>query len=464
MIEATGEREAGDTGRSESIWDPTYRGLTIGIMLTIAGAAFEALAVATTLPATADELQGLALYGWVFSAFMLTNLVSIIVAGGEADRQGPARPFAIGVGLFTIGLVIAGLAQSMPMLIAARAVQGFGAGAISAVAYVAVGRGYPAALKPRMLAIISSAWVIPGLIGPGVAGIISDYLGWRWVFLGLVPLPIVAAILAWRSMAQLTASSAAPIAWRRIATAAQLALGAALVVAGLGSPVLRAVPLLGVGALLALPALRQLLPTGTLRAAAGTPAAILTNGLLSMAFFGVDAFVPLALTEIRLQTAAVAGLSLTAATITWTTGSWLQARYAPTESRRRLVRIGLIILLAGVACTAAMLLPTVPAALAPFAWGLAGLGIGLAFSTLTLVVLETAPPGEEGVASSALQLMNNLGTALGTGIGGVIIGAHAGEAPPAGRIALQDALMFGVLVLALGLTVRLPGKPGETTT
>ena len=175
------------TAAPPGIWSSTHRSLTIGLILTVSGAAFEALAVATTLPATIKDLGGLALYGWAFSAFMLANLIGITVAGAEADRQGPARPFIAGIATFVLGLLVVGLAPSMLVFILGRAVQGFGAGVISSVAYIGIGRGYPEAAKPRMLAVLSSAWVVPGLIGPALAGLISDFAGWRWVFLGLVP-------------------------------------------------------------------------------------------------------------------------------------------------------------------------------------------------------------------------------------------------------------------------------------
>src|SRR6185312_8859764 len=117
----------------------------------------------------ARSLGGLTYYGWAFSAFLLTNLVGLTVAGDDADRHGPARPFAIGVALFTLGLVIAGTAPTMLVLVGGRAVQGFGAGVVSSVAYVAVARGYPEAARARMLAMLSTAWVVPGLVGPAAA-------------------------------------------------------------------------------------------------------------------------------------------------------------------------------------------------------------------------------------------------------------------------------------------------------
>src|SRR5205085_11334483 len=138
-------------------------------------------------------LGGVALYGWVFSAFLLADLVGIVVAGELADRFGPAVPFGAGLGLFAIGLLIGGLAPSMPVLVGARAIQGFGAGAIPAVAYVVIGRTYPDALRPRMFAVLSTSWVVPGIAGPALAGFGADYAA-RWsAFRALLPLCLVAA-------------------------------------------------------------------------------------------------------------------------------------------------------------------------------------------------------------------------------------------------------------------------------
>jgi MFS family permease len=444
----------------DGIWSRSNRSLTIGLILTVVGVAFEALAVATTLPATIRDLGGLALYGWAFSAFMLTNLIGITIAGAEADRQGPARPFVVGVALFALGLTIAGLAPNMAVVILGRAVQGFGAGVISSVAYTAIGRGYAESAKPVMLAILASAWVVPGLVGPALAGVVADHVGWRWVFLGLVPLPLIAAGLALPSMRRLTRTSEAPRDWGHVLAAVRLALGAGLVLTGLSIPSIPvAAALVVVGAALGWPALHRLLPAGTLRAAPGLPAAVATHGLLNMAFFGVDAFVPLALIEVRGQSATVAGLALTAATLTWTTGAWVQAHLAPRQSRRRLVIAGLLLIVVGIAGAAVVLAPTVPVALALVAWGVAGLGMGIAFSTISLAVLESAPPGHEGTASASMQLTNVLGVALGTGVGGVIIGyASAQNGTPHTGIMSQDLLMIGVAGLAIVAAMRLPGR------
>ncbi|HEY0602248.1 MAG TPA: MFS transporter [Herpetosiphonaceae bacterium] len=456
-------REGPSQVAAPRIWDTSHRWLTIGLVLTVVGAAFEALAVATILPLTSRDLGGLQLYGWAFSAFMLTNLIGVTVAGGEADRLGPARPFLVGVALFVLGLLVSGFAATMPMLIVGRAVQGLGAGVIGSISYIAIARGYPSELKPQMLAVLSSAWVIPGLIGPGLAAVVAEIVGWRWVFLGLVPVMVGAGGLALHGLRSLDGNPAAPPDWRRALAAVGLALGAGLLLTGIGvEGVLPRVGLIAGGLIVAVPALQYLLPPGTLWAAAALPAAIVVSGLLNMAFFGVDAFVPLALTTVRGQSTTSAGLALTAATVTWTTGAWLQARLAPIRGRRQLVWAGLVLTALGIVATAALLHPLVPAALAPLAWALAGLGMGVAYSTLSLVVLEHAQDGQEGRATAGLQLMNMLGSAIGTGIGGAFI-AHSSTTSGTGSGVLrQDLLMLAVVGLAVLAAYRLPTRSAVT--
>jgi len=208
--------------------DERWRGLTTGLVLNVTFVAFEALAIATIMPLVVADLGGVALYGWVFSAFLLADLVGIVLAGELADRFGPALPFAAGLALFAIGLLIGGLAPSMPVLVAARAIQGFGAGAIPAVAYVVIGRTYPDSLRPRMFAILSTAWVVPGIAGPALAAFVADHVGWRPVFLGLLPLVLVAGSLALRALRSVPANP------ERVAR--RVLLDAVRVASGLASP------------------------------------------------------------------------------------------------------------------------------------------------------------------------------------------------------------------------------------
>jgi MFS family permease len=458
-----GER---DTTISKGVWSAPYRRLTLGLTLIMLGPAFETLSVATILPRIVTNLGGLSLYGWSFSAYMLATLVGLILAGDEADQRGPAIPFLFGVALFATGLALAGTASSMITFVISRGVQGFGAGIIASVVYVCVGRGYPEQLKPRMVAVLSSAWVVPGLIGPALAGFVADFVGWRWVFLGLVPLVPLATGLVFPALRKLTPSlKTRSLDFHRLLATAGLVAGAGMTLAGLqvqSIPI--ALVLILPGLVIGISSLRYVLPPGTLRIKAGLPAAIATMGLLSLAYFGGEAFLPLTLVSIRGQNTIIAGIALTAATLTWTAGAWLQAHLAPQQGRRLLVTVGLLLVALGLAGIASVLIPGIPTIVAILAWGVGGLGMGLAYSTLSLVVLETASTDQMGSASASMELSSVLGIALGTGLGGVIIAfaARSGRSPSWG-IAVIDMLVIVITCLAILTAVRLPGRSPKTS-
>lgn len=444
-----------------TIWQPPLRRLTLGLVLVVVATAFEALAVATILPTTTAELGGLAWYGWTFSAFMLANLVGITVGGNETDRRGPARPFVVGTLLFGGGLVVSGLAPSMPVIVVGRASQGFGGGLLSAVAYASIARAYAVDLQPRMLATLSSAWVVPGLVGPGLAGVVAEHAGWRWVFLGLAPLPALAALLVVPALRELGGDAAPTDGTTRTRMAVQLALGATVALAGLGGhgtwqsgvPVVGALVTGGLavlaGGLVAGVALRALLPPGTLMARPGLPAAVATMALLNFAFFGTEAFVPLALVDVRGTGIMMNGMALTAAALTWTAGAWMQVRLADGTPRVRVIVAGLAVVGVGLAGVLAVLAPSVPPWTAVAAWAVAGLGMGLAFTTCSAAILESAPAGQEGAASAALQLAQVLGAAIATGIGGAVVAAPFAGTPPRAGIAVVDALMLVTIAVAM---------------
>jgi MFS family permease len=448
---------------SEGVLSTNYRQLTLGLILIILGPAFETLAVATILPKIVADLGGLSFYGWSFSAYMLATLVGLILAGDEADQRGPAVPFIVGVVAFVLGLILAGTAPSMIVFVLSRAVQGFGAGILVSVIYASVGQGYPEQLKPRMVAMLASAWILPGLIGPALAGIISDFFGWRWVFLGLVFILPLGVGLVFPALNRLTIlkknKEARKLDVHRILATAGLVVGAGMTLTGLQ---VQLVPLVLVlllsGLAIGIPSLRYVLPPGTLRVKAGLPAAIVTMGLLSLAFFGGEAFLPLTLISIRGQNTIIAGIALTAATLCWTAGSWLQAHFAPKRGRRMLVLSGLFIVAIGIAGIAIILIPAIPAQIAIVSWGVGGLGMGLAYSTISLVVLETAPKDQVGSASASMELSSVLGTALGTGLGGVIIAFATGTGrSQSWGIAVIDVLVIAFIGLACLSATRLPG-------
>ena len=213
------------------LFAPEYRALVVGVVGIVVAVAFEAIAVATAMPVAARELHGLRGYGLAFSVFLTTSLLGMVVAGEMSDRRGPVRPFIVAAVSFALGLLVAGLATSMWVLVVARAVQGFGAGLNIVSLYVVVGRAFPAGLRPRVFSAISSGWILPSLIGPPVAGLLADHLSWRWVFLGVLPLLVGAALLVGRTWAGWTGrprSARATPRRSRLGAAVLAAVGAGL--------------------------------------------------------------------------------------------------------------------------------------------------------------------------------------------------------------------------------------------
>ena len=212
------------------------RALKVGLVAVVTLVAFESLAVITILPDIEADLGGIAWYGWVTTAFFLGTMIGIVFAGDQADRRGAGPPYVLGLILFAVGLVIGGLAPAMPVLVAGRFIQGFGAGVVPAIGYVAIGRAFTEAERPRMFAVISTAWVVPGLVGPVLAERVSDAVGWRWVFLALLPLVAVAGSFVVPAMMRLgplegVAPPSGPFRRRRMVEAVRVAAGAALIVA-----------------------------------------------------------------------------------------------------------------------------------------------------------------------------------------------------------------------------------------
>ena len=456
---------------SGGLWAPRRRALTVGLVLTITFVASEALAVVTVMPVVARDLGGLSLYGWVFSGFMLGSVVGIVAAGREADRRGPAVPFVAGVVLFGSGLAIAGLASSMAVLVAGRSLLGVGAGAVPAVAYSTIGRSLPEDLRARMMAVLSTAWVAPGLVGPAVSAEVARLFGWRWVFLGLLPVVAVAGGIAVPALVRLGPPAASQAGEHRLTDGLRTAAGATMFLGGLSlaagaarsagsarpGAIAAGLALIAAGGLAGLPALRRLVPPGTLAGRPGLPATIASRGLLTFTFFGADAYVTLAVTALRHRTPVVAGIAVTGATMAWTIGAWVQARLSGSWEGRRLVRTGLAIVLAGIAGMVILVLwPAVPVAEGLGAWTVAGLGMGLAYAPLSLLTLQRAQPGHEGQASASLNLADVLGTATGIGAGGAAVAAAAGGDLRLGVLA-AFVIPGTVGLLALVFTRRLPG-------
>lgn len=443
------------TVRSE-LFGPQRGATTVGIVLLISLVAFEAMGVGTAMPALVDDLGGVALYAWPFVSFLAANVVGTVLGGRWSDRRGPRVPLLVGPLLFGVGLVVAGTATGMPQLIGGRVLQGLGAGSLSVAVFVLIAAVYPQRLRPAVFGLISSAWVLPSLLGPPVAGVVTEAFSWHWVFLGLVPLVVLATALVVPAVRGTgPAETAAPARPGTVPAALAAAVGVAgLSWAGqeLGSTTsgwaTAGAALAAV--LLLVPALRVLLPRGVFTAVRGVPSVVAARGLLSGAFFGVNSYLPLALTDVHGWSLTAAGIPLLVGSLGWSAASAWQARH-PDLSRTRLLRIGFACVTAG---TAGMLLVTpawgLPWLALPF-WIAAGVGMGLGFSSISYLVLAQSPEGTVGFHTSSAQIADQLVVAVAVGTGGALLALLV---TPAAALPVLVAALAAVAAVGIGVAGR----------
>ncbi|MGO4384091.1 MFS transporter [Specibacter sp. RAF43] len=450
-----------------TIWSPTYRGATVGFFGLAFMVAYSSAAITTSMPAAAKELDGLPLYGLAFGITMAASVVSMSLAAVWIDRVGPQIPLLTGVGLYVLGMFLASAAPTMGLLVAARALQGFGSGLDGVALYVGIARVFPVHLRPKMFGALAAAWLLPSIVGPALSGVITDRLGWRWVFATIPVLALLAAAVIYRGTrgttmdvraapsrdagrdprARLAASVWRRPAWAILASASVLLLGDASARAHAGWPAE-----LGIAVVLLCVSVSRLLPAGTWRMVRGLPSLILMRGLMGTSFTIADVYLPLYMIDQRNLPAWLAGLSLTVGGVTWAIGAWLagRGRLRPSQS----LQWGALAMLLGMAVSALVLVPGWPVWIAWLGWTAAGFGIGLAYPTQSVLVLEESAEHEQGMNSSALQLSETLTTAAALGVVGAVFAALLlwGEA--------GYVMAFGVAVaLALG-TVAVSRRAG----
>lgn len=451
-----------------SIWDAGHRRTTIGLLTLVTLVAFEAMAVGTAMPSAVAELDGVAWYAWPFSAFLVTSVVGMVVGGEVGDRRSPRPGVLAGVVVFAAGLLVAGLAEHMAVLVLGRAVQGLGAGAVIVLLYVIAGQAYSSRLRPRLFGAFAAAWVLPALVGPLAAGLVTTHVGWRGVFLGLLPLVGGGLALLLTAGGGQAPQEPAP---RRASNAPwALITGGGIVALQYATQrldlVAVALAVLGVAALAV--GLRRLLPRGTVRARPGIPAVVASRGLLAGAFFGMDALLPFVLTEQHGWSPATAGLPLTAGAVGWVVAAQLQGLW-PDVPRQLVLRAGFLVLAVGLAATATTAVPALGGWPAYLTWAVAGVGMGLGMPSVGVLLLDQSPEAERGANSAALQISDVTASALCVGLSGILV---AGAADRGG--ALLPAVLVAVAVLTVPALVgaRVAGRtvavdrgalPGATT-
>jgi MFS family permease len=433
-------------------WRDVFRGrdgrLVLGLFLFETLSAVHLLIVATVMPAVLADLGNLPLYGWATSAAALAMIGTIPIVSAATDRLGTKPLIFVTAALYVSGLAVSAAAPSMEVLVAGRFLQGAASGAAYALSLSAIAKTLPPHIRPRVLALLATTWLLPGLFGPLIAGFLADSFSWRWAF--LVPMPFL-VLSVWMIVPALRDEPEPSADRAPIVPALMLTIGAGLFFAGLDDTSAISIALAVAGLAIGLYGLRRIVPAGTAVARRGAPAAAVCAFLLSTSFAAMDTYITLMLTDVRGMSITAAGLTIFFGATTWALGSWWQSHVVGRRSLAWLVLVGTIVYLAGTG-VAALVLHGWPLVLIVVAWALAGFGMGMAFPSIPLSVMAGVEEGAEARGLAPTLLMDTLGIAVGAGLAGaaVTLATNAGKPLVTGiSIAFAIAGVAGVMLAVL---------------
>jgi MFS family permease len=471
-------------------FDPARRrAVTFALVLVTALASFESTVVSTAMPTIIGELNGLPLYSWVFSIYLLASTVTMPLYGRLADIHGRRRILMSATGLFLAGAMACAFARSMPQLILARGLQGLGAGGLIPIALTVTGDLYSLEERARIQALFSGVWGFASLIGPLLGAFMTVTFGWRSIFSINIPLGLVALYLVATKMIESRASLPDPL---DLAGAATLALGIAALLfavlqkAGAGSIgpgarsalVLTGLASLGVFVRLQARRTHPLVPPELFRRAE-TAAPYVGGVFLGTTIYGVDTFVPLYIQGARGGTAGAAGAVITPLVLFWAISASVAARVLLRFGFRRTAGAGALLILAGFGGLIAATLLDARVAWISLACGVIGAGLGPSSLSQILVIQNVVEERQRGVATSLVPFFRTVGGSLGVGaLGGILATGltrrlgpaadtaggllSAGSVPKELRLALEQSLLpifvvlLGLAVLNLLVTSRFP--------
>jgi EmrB/QacA subfamily drug resistance transporter len=435
----------------------------IAVMLSTALVALDQTIVSTAVPSIVHDLGGFRQFPWLFSVYLLAQAATVPVNGKLADQFGRKPVMYVGIAVFLLGSVLCTVAWSMPVLIAARGLQGLGAGAVQPIGMTLIGDIYTLRERAKVQGYVASVWGISSVVGPTVGGAFSQLLSWRLIFAVNVPLCLLAALMLRRFTERVETRERVRV---DVAGAALLTLATTLVVLGLleggqswpwagwqtpvvfGSAVLLLVAFVLVERVVAEPVLplwifrsRTLVVTSAL--------SFLVGGLI----LGLSSYVPTLGQEVLGASAIVSGLALAALTLGWPVSAALSGRLYLSIGFRATGLLGVSMAVAG-AAVLALLDPA--GSLWHVALGclLIGFGMGWVAAPALVVAQSSVAWGERGVATATNMFSRSVGSAVGVAVFGAVVNPVVGDHPTAALLSTGVHRVFvGILVLALTMGV-----------
>ena len=447
--------------------------ILVSIMLSLSLVALDATVLATAVPTIVGDLGGFALFPWLFSGYLLAQAVTTPFYAKLSDVFGRKPVMLFGIGLFLFGSILCAAAWSMPALIVARAVQGFGAGAVQPMSVTIVGDIYSLAERARVQGYFASVWAMASVIGPTLGGLFAEMGIWRGVFVINVPMCLLAGWMMFRRFHEDPDRAPRSVDYRG---AVLLTLGLALLVLAIlgggqswewDSPASIAAfasggVLLTAFVLAARRAADPILPGFVL-----TRRLLLTTTMAGLAvgaiLIGLTSYVPTYLEGSLGVSPVMAGLALTTLTIGWPLTAGLAGRIYLRIGFKRTAAIGAVLVLLGATALLAMAHRPDIVVVAALCF-VTGCGLGLLALPSLIAAQSSVDWGERGVVTGAHMFARSLGSALGVAVFGAVANTIFGEGDvhTLGAAVIQAgtaAVFFGVVVVAIFACVAVAAMP-----
>jgi len=417
--------------------------ILLAVMLSMSLVAIDSTILATAVPSIVSDLGGFTQFPWLFSVYLLTQAVTVPIYAKLADQYGRKPVMLVGVGLFVLGSLLCGIAWGMTSLIAFRAVQGLGAGAVQPMGMTIIGDIYSVQERAKVQGYLASVWAVSAVIGPTLGGVFSDYLSWRWIFFVNLPIGLAAGWVLWRRFEERVERRPHRIDY---AGAVLLAAGGVLLLLALleggvrwdwssgTSVALFAAAGLALAAFVLVErrAAEPVLPGWVFRHRV-VVAAMLTSLVVGVLMMGLSSYVPLYAQKVLGHGAVASGLALAALTLGWPLAASNSGRLYLTVGFRTTMLIG-----GAISCAGTALLLTVDSGSS--IWHLAapcfvmGFGFGLVASP-SIVALQSAVTWQHrGVATGTAMFARSVGSAVGVAVFGAIanavVASHLGRGVP----------------------------------
>ena len=421
--------------------DPRVRTqIVVGVLLGLFLAALDQTVVGTALPRIVTDLHGNDIYTWAFTSYLLTATISGPIYGKLSDLYGRRPILLFAVAVFLIGSLLCGLSQEMWQLVAFRGLQGLGAGALFPVALAVIGDLYDASERGKYQGLVGAVFGLSSLVGPAIGGVITDTVGWHWVFFVNLPIGFVVFAVIWRTLPRARPAGATP----RIDYVGASVLVAALVpiLIGLTNKQSGNWGDLTVGGLIAIGlVIAAIFVWLELRSADPVvPIRLFTNRsftisvvamfMASMAFFTPIVFLPRWFQVVGGATATQSGYQILALLGGLIISATASGQIVARTGRYKMLALGSTVVLAIGLWLLSNLRADTPLPLLWFWMFVTGIGVGPVFSVFTLVVQGAVSPRQIGTATSSLTLFQQLGGTVGLAITGTIFGTRLVEELP----------------------------------